>query len=120
MKDQSLQIADIIRYIDDATLGSLNVPEFQRKYVWRGMHERSPLIVARTKGDFVGGESFRVVSRTDRDSRKRHREAVLTSDRLDQAAWSECAAAWVATFQGRSSPMRLMGCSAMRDRTFRR
>jgi Protein of unknown function DUF262 len=35
MKDQRLQIADIIRHIDDATLGSLNVPEFQRKYVWR-------------------------------------------------------------------------------------
>jgi hypothetical protein len=35
MKDQRLQIADIIRHIDDATQGSLNVPEFQRKYVWR-------------------------------------------------------------------------------------
>ncbi len=35
MKDQRLQIADIVRHIDDATLGTLNVPEFQRKYVWR-------------------------------------------------------------------------------------
>jgi hypothetical protein len=35
MKDQRLQIVDIIRHIDDATLGILNVPEFQRKYVWR-------------------------------------------------------------------------------------
>ncbi len=35
MKDQRLQIADVVRNIDDATLGLLNVPEFQRKYVWR-------------------------------------------------------------------------------------
>jgi hypothetical protein len=35
VKDQRLQIADIVRHIDDATLGTLNVPEFQRKYVWR-------------------------------------------------------------------------------------
>lgn len=35
MKDQRLQIADIVRHIDDATMGNLNVPEFQRKYVWR-------------------------------------------------------------------------------------
>lgn len=35
MKDQRLQIADVVRHIDDATLGLLNVPEFQRKYVWR-------------------------------------------------------------------------------------
>jgi len=35
MKDQRLQIADVVRHIDDATLGNLNVPEFQRKYVWR-------------------------------------------------------------------------------------
>ena len=35
MKDQRLEIADIVRHIDDATLGILNVPEFQRKYVWR-------------------------------------------------------------------------------------
>ncbi len=35
MKDQRLQIADVVRHIDDATLGVLNVPEFQRKYVWR-------------------------------------------------------------------------------------
>lgn len=35
MKDQRLQIADIVKHIDDATQGLLNVPEFQRKYVWR-------------------------------------------------------------------------------------
>ena len=35
MKDQRLQIADVVRNIDNATLGNLNVPEFQRKYVWR-------------------------------------------------------------------------------------
>lgn len=35
MKDQRLHIADIIRHIDDGTMGHLNVPEFQRKYVWR-------------------------------------------------------------------------------------
>jgi hypothetical protein len=35
LKDQRLQIVDIVRHIDDATLGRLNVPEFQRKYVWR-------------------------------------------------------------------------------------
>jgi len=35
MKDQRLQIADIVRHIDDATQGVLNVPEFQRRYVWR-------------------------------------------------------------------------------------
>jgi len=35
MKDQRLQIADIVGHIDDATMGVLNVPEFQRRYVWR-------------------------------------------------------------------------------------
>jgi predicted nucleic acid-binding protein len=35
MKDQRLQIVDIVKNIDNATLGLLNVPEFQRKYVWR-------------------------------------------------------------------------------------
>lgn len=35
VKDQRLHIADIVRHIDDATLGNLNVPEFQRKFVWR-------------------------------------------------------------------------------------
>jgi hypothetical protein len=35
MKDQRLEIADIVKHIDDATLGNLNVPEFQRRYVWR-------------------------------------------------------------------------------------
>ncbi len=40
---------------------------------------------------------------------KRLDSAVLTADRIDQAAWSECAAAWAATFQGSSSSMRLMG-----------
>jgi len=40
---------------------------------------------------------------------KRLDSAVLTADRIDQAAWSECVAASAATFQGRSSSMRLMG-----------
>src|SRR6266852_7277119 len=40
---------------------------------------------------------------------KRLDSAVLTSDRIDQAEWSECAAASAATFQGRSSSMRLIG-----------
>ena len=35
MKDQRLNIADVVGHIDDSTLGNLNVPEFQRKYVWR-------------------------------------------------------------------------------------
>ena len=35
VKDQRLHIGDIVRHIDDAVLGVLNVPEFQRKYVWR-------------------------------------------------------------------------------------
>ena len=35
MKDQRLHIVDIVRHIDDATLGNLNAPEFQRKFVWR-------------------------------------------------------------------------------------
>ncbi len=35
MKDQRLQIVDIVKNIDDATQGILNIPEFQRKYVWR-------------------------------------------------------------------------------------
>jgi hypothetical protein len=35
MKDQRLQIEDIVRHIDDAVQGTLNIPEFQRKYVWR-------------------------------------------------------------------------------------
>jgi hypothetical protein len=35
VKDQRLQIADVVAHIDDSTLGNLNVPEFQRKYVWR-------------------------------------------------------------------------------------
>ncbi|MBI4659529.1 MAG: DUF262 domain-containing protein [Verrucomicrobia bacterium] len=35
MKDQRLEIADIVKHIDDATLGLLNVPEFQRRFVWR-------------------------------------------------------------------------------------
>jgi len=35
MKDQRLHIVDIVKNIDDATLGLLNVPEFQRKFVWR-------------------------------------------------------------------------------------
>ena len=43
------------------------------------------------------------------EHRKRLDSAVLTADRIDQAAWSECAAASAATFQGSSSSMRLMG-----------
>ena len=35
MKDQRLQIGDIVRHIDDCKQGLLDVPEFQRKYVWR-------------------------------------------------------------------------------------
>lgn len=34
MRDQRLQIEDVVRHIDDATLGRLDVPEFQRKFVW--------------------------------------------------------------------------------------
>lgn len=34
MKDQRLEIKDIIGRIDNATLGKLDVPEFQRKFVW--------------------------------------------------------------------------------------
>jgi hypothetical protein len=34
MRDQRLEIRDIVKHIDDATLGKLDVPEFQRKFVW--------------------------------------------------------------------------------------
>ncbi len=34
MKDQRLEIKDIIKHIDDATLGKLDIPEFQREFVW--------------------------------------------------------------------------------------
>ncbi len=34
MKDQRLEIKDIIKHIDDATLGKLDIPEFQRGFVW--------------------------------------------------------------------------------------
>ncbi|MEO0078188.1 MAG: DUF262 domain-containing protein [candidate division WOR-3 bacterium] len=34
MKDQRLYVKDIVQHIGDATLGRLNVPEIQRKYVW--------------------------------------------------------------------------------------
>lgn len=34
MKDQRLEIKDIIKHIDDAILGKLDVPEFQREFVW--------------------------------------------------------------------------------------
>jgi len=40
---------------------------------------------------------------------KRLDSAVLTADRIDQAAWSEGVAASAATFQGSSSSMRLIG-----------
>ena len=35
MKDQRLQIKDIIDHIDDATMGKLDIPEFQRGFVWK-------------------------------------------------------------------------------------
>lgn len=34
MKDQRLEIKDIVNHIDDATLGKLDIPEFQRGFVW--------------------------------------------------------------------------------------
>lgn len=34
MKDQRLEIKDIVRHIDNATLGKLDIPEFQRGFVW--------------------------------------------------------------------------------------
>jgi hypothetical protein len=34
MRDQRLEIKDIVKHIDDATRGKLDVPEFQRKFVW--------------------------------------------------------------------------------------
>jgi len=34
MKDQRLEIKDIVKYIDDAMLGKLDIPEFQRGFVW--------------------------------------------------------------------------------------
>jgi len=34
MKDQRLYLKDIIQHIDSATLGRLNVPEIQRRFVW--------------------------------------------------------------------------------------
>jgi len=33
VKDQRLEITDIVKHIDDATLGKLGVPEFHRKFV---------------------------------------------------------------------------------------
>lgn len=35
MKDQRLEINDIVKNIDDAISGMLDVPEFQRKFVWK-------------------------------------------------------------------------------------
>jgi hypothetical protein len=35
MKDQRLEIKDIVKNIDDATLGKLDIPEFQRGFVWK-------------------------------------------------------------------------------------
>jgi len=35
MKDQRLEIKDIVKHIDNVILGTLNVPEFQRKFVWK-------------------------------------------------------------------------------------
>jgi hypothetical protein len=34
MRDQRLELRDIVKHIDDAILGRLDVPEFQRKFVW--------------------------------------------------------------------------------------
>lgn len=34
MRDQRLNINDIVKNIDDATLGKLDIPEFQREFVW--------------------------------------------------------------------------------------
>lgn len=34
MKDQRLNVVDVISNIDNATLGKLNIPEFQRRFVW--------------------------------------------------------------------------------------
>jgi len=34
VKDQRLEIKDIVKHIDDATLGKLDIPEFQRGFVW--------------------------------------------------------------------------------------
>ncbi len=34
MKDQRLNVGDIVSNIDNAILGKLNIPEFQRKFVW--------------------------------------------------------------------------------------
>jgi len=34
MKDQRLEIKDIVKHIDDVTLGRLDIPEFQRGFVW--------------------------------------------------------------------------------------
>lgn len=34
MKDQRLEIKDIVKHIDDTTLGRLDIPEFQRGFVW--------------------------------------------------------------------------------------
>jgi len=34
MRDQRLEVKDIVKHIDDATLGKLDIPEFQRGFVW--------------------------------------------------------------------------------------
>lgn len=34
MKDQRLEIKDIVKHIDNATLGKLDIPEFQRGFLW--------------------------------------------------------------------------------------
>lgn len=34
MKDQRLEVKDIIKHIDDSTMGKLDIPEFQRCFVW--------------------------------------------------------------------------------------
>jgi uncharacterized protein with ParB-like and HNH nuclease domain len=53
MKDQRLQIADIVRHIDDAMLNKLDVPEFQRKYVW-GASKVADLVDSLWRGYPIG------------------------------------------------------------------
>ncbi len=43
MRDQRLEIKDIVKNIDDATMGDLDIPEFQRSFVWSP--EKAKLLV---------------------------------------------------------------------------
>ena len=49
-KDPRLQIADVVGRIDDATLGNLNVPEFQRSYVWKPSSYEGDLLNPESQG----------------------------------------------------------------------